>query len=177
MEKKQFEHKATHILRLQGETFPVYHKDRRLYSFIDWKESREKLIKILLLKIEIETGEKTAFIDFKMANPMRKTRLGNFFIDLRADIMVQGKSLGTLEELGMKNILLDSFETLDLEEIKIRSEKEALYSQQHFAEELDRRSAGLFSAERQQIAKSMRDQGWSTSADNRFFARKKRSAA
>lgn len=171
MERKE----ATHILRLNGEIFPVYHKERRLYCFTNWKESRDKLIKIMLLKIESQTGEKTAYIDFKMANPMRKTRLGNFFIDLRADIMVQGKSLGSVEELGMKNILIDSFETLDLEEIKIRSEKEAMYSPQQFTQELDRRSTGLLSFEKQKIVKSMLDQGWSMSADNRFFARKRRS--
>jgi len=103
MERIECTHFTTHILVLEGERFPIYHKERRLYSFVDWKESRDKLIKIMLAKIKIETGENTALINFKMANPMRKTRLGNFFIDLIADIKVKGKSLGTLEELGMKN--------------------------------------------------------------------------
>jgi hypothetical protein len=188
MERIECTQFTTHILVLEGERFPIYHKERRLYSFVDWKESRDKLIKIMLAKIKIATGENTAFIDFKMANPMRKTRLGNFFIDLIADIKVKGKSLGTLEELGMKNILIDSFETLDLKELDIRSEKEAKYSEEQYNAEFERRLAKLINESnvnlselddsdailKNQIVKSMKQEGWSMTADNRFFARSKR---
>jgi hypothetical protein len=181
-------HFTTHILVLAGESFPIYHKERRLYSFVDWKESRDKLIKIMLDKIKIATGENTAFIDFKMANPMRKSRLGNFFIDLIADIKVKGKSLGTLEELGMKNIFIDSFETLDLKELDLRSEKEAKYSEEQYNEELKKRLDKAFNNPiinlrnlcdsdntlKNEIVKSMEKEGWSMTADNRFFARNKR---
>lgn len=179
---------TTHILVLEGERFPIYHKDRRLYSFVDWKESRDKLIKIMLAKIKIATGENTAFINFKMANPMRKTRLGNFFIDLIVDINVKGKSLCTLEELGMKNLLIDSFETLDIEELEMRSEKEAKCSEEQYKVEFERRLEKLFkdatnnlrefdhSEEiiKNKIFKSMEEEGWSITYDNRFFARRKR---
>jgi hypothetical protein len=188
MERRQLKQKFTHILLLDGETFPIYHKERRLYCFIDWKESRDKLIKIMLAKIKNETGENTAFIDFKMANPMRKSRLGNFFIDLVADIKVKGKSLGTLEELGMKNILIDSFETLDLDELDMRSKKEALYSEVQYEEELNIRINKLITIEepnlkdlkysmeslKDLVMKSMEKDGWSTTSDNRFLARRRR---
>ena len=188
MERIAQTHFATHILILAGESFPIYHKERRLYSFVDWKESRDKLIKIMLDKIKSATGENTAFIDFKMANPMRKSRLGNFFIDLIADIKVKGKSLGTLEELGMKNIFIDSFETLDLKELDLRSEKEAKYSEEQYNEELKRKLNKAFNDPtinlrnlcdsddtlKIKIVKSMEQEGWTTTADNRFFARSKR---
>lgn len=188
MERIECTHFTTHILVLEGERFPIYHKERRLYSFVDWKESRDKLIKIMLAKIKIETGESTAFIDFKMANPMRKTRLGNFFIDLIADIKVKGKSLGTLEELGLKNILIDRFETLDQEELAIRLEKEANYSEEQYFEELNRRLTTLFNGSKagagkfnhlieelkNQVVLAMEKEGWSTTNDNRFYARRKR---
>ncbi len=188
MERIEYTQFTTHILVLEGERFPIYHKDRRLYSFVDWKESRDKLIKIMLAKIKIATGENTAFINFKMANPMRKTRLGNFFIDLIVDINVKGKSLCTLEELGMKNILIDSFETLDIEELEMRSEKEAKCSEEQYKVEFERRLEKLFkdatnnlrefdhSEEiiKNKIFKSMEKEGWSITYDNRFFARRKR---
>ena len=188
MEKLEHTKSLTHILIIDGERFPVYHKERRLYSFVDWKESRDKLIKIMLAKIKIEIGENTAYINFKMANPMRKTRLGNFFIDLIADIKVKGKSLGTLEELGLKNILIDRFETLDQEELAIRSEKEANYSVEQYFEELNRRLTNLFNGSKagagkfnhlmeelkNQVVLAMEKEGWSTTDDNRFFARRKR---
>jgi hypothetical protein len=188
MEKLEYTKSLTHILIIDGERFPVYHKERRLYSFVDWKESRDKLIKIMLAKIKIETGENTAYINFKMANPMRKTRLGNFFIDLIADIKVKGKSLGTLDELGLKNILIDRFETFDQEELAIRSEKEANYSVEQYFEELNRRLTNLFNGSKagagkfnhlmeelkNQVVLAMEKEGWSTTDDNRFFARRKR---
>jgi len=188
MEKLEHTKSLTHILIIDGERFPVYHKERRLYSFVDWKESRDKLIKIMLAKIKIEIGENTAYINFKMANPMRKTRLGNFFIDLIADIKVKGKSLGTLEELGLKNILIDRFETVDQEELAIRSEKEANYSVEQYFEELNRRVTNLFNGSKagagkfnhlmedlkNQVVLAMEKEGWSTTDDNRFFARRKR---
>ncbi len=188
MERIECTQFTTHILLLEGERFPIYHKERRLYSFVDWKESRDKLIKIMLAKIKLATGEKTAYIDFKMANPMRKTRLGNFFIDLIADIKVKGKSIGTLEELGMKNILIDSFETLDLQELDFRLDKEAKYSKEKYNEELKRRLTKVVNesnanlselddsaaALKIHIVKSMEQEGWSMTADNRFFARSKR---
>jgi hypothetical protein len=188
MERRKFKQKFTHILLLDGETFPIYHKERRLYCFIDWKESRDKLIKIMLAKIKIKTGENTAYIDFKMANPMRKSRLGNFFIDLVADIKVKGKSLGTLEELGMKNILIDSFETLDLDEVDMRSKKEALYYEVQYEEELNIRINKLINIDepnvidlkysmeslKDLVMKLMAKEGWSITSDNRFFARRKR---
>ena len=188
MERIEYTQFTTHILVLEGERFPIYHKDRRLYSFVDWKESRDKLIKIMLAKIKIATGENTAFINFKMANPMRKTRLGNFFIDLIVDINVKGKSLCTLEELGMKNLLIDSFETLDIEELEMRSEKEAKCSEEQYKVEFERRLEKLFkdatnnlrefdhSEEiiKNKIFKSMEKEGWSITYDNRFFARRKR---
>lgn len=136
MKKLECTKSLTHILIIDGERFPIYHKERRLYSFVDWKESRDKLIKIMLAKIKKKTGENTAFIDFKMANPMRKTRLGNFFIDLIADIKVKGKSLGTLDELGLKNILIDRFETLDQEELAKRSERESNYTKDDIMQSL-----------------------------------------
>jgi hypothetical protein len=179
---------TTHILVLDGETFPVYHKERRLYSFVDWKDARDKLIKTMLARIKIETGENTAFIDFKMANPMRKSRLGNFFIDIVADVKVNGKSLGTLEELGMKNILIDRFETLDRDEVEMRSEREAIFCKQQYDEELSFRLDGLsklnntdminlnYSAEnlKKQVKELMEKDGWCITSDNRYFARKSR---
>lgn len=188
MEKLEYTKSLTHILIIDGERFPIYHKERRLYSFVDWKESRDNLIKIMLAKIKNETGENTAYINFKMANPMRKTRLGNFFIDLIADIKVKGKSLGTLEELGLKNILIDRFETLDQEELAIRSEKEANYSIEQYFEELNRRLTNFFNGSKvgagnfnhlmeelkNQVVLTMEKEGWSTTDDNRFFARRKR---
>lgn len=188
MERRVLKQTLTHILLLDGETFPIYHKERRLYSFIDWKESRDKLIKIMLAKIKIETGENTAFIDFKMVNPMRKSRLGNFFIDLVADVKVKGKSLGTLEELGIKNILIDSFETLDLDELDMRSKKEAFYSELQYEEELDIRINKLINIDKLNqidlknsmkslkdlVMKSMEKDGWSATSDNRFLARSRR---
>ena len=188
MEITEFTKTATHILVLDGETFPVYHKERRLYSFVDWKDSREKLIKIMLAKIKVETGENTAFIDFKMANPMRKTRLGNFFIDLIADVKVKGKSLGTLEELGMKNINIDRFDTLDLDEVSKRLEREAICCREQYDEELNSRVNSLsklndadiinlnYSAEnlKKQVKELMEKEGWCITSDNRYFARKKR---
>jgi hypothetical protein len=142
----------------------------------------------MLAKIKIETGENTAFIDFKMVNPMRKSRLGNFFIDLVADIKVKGKSLGTLEELGMKNILIDSFETLDLDEVDMRSKKEALYYEVQYEEELNIRINKLINIDepnvidlkysmeslKDLVMKLMAKEGWSITSDNRFFARRKR---
>jgi hypothetical protein len=180
---------STHILVLDGERFPIYHKERRLYSFVDWKDSRDKLIKIMLAKIKRETGENTAFIDFKMANPMRKTRLGNFFIDLIADVKVKGKSLGTLEELGMKNICVDRFETLDLDELEIRSERETMHSQVEYNKEFslrlnilsNRKNTDLIDLNQSQeclsniVRTAMKKEGWSTTLDNRSFARIKRS--
>jgi hypothetical protein len=188
MERNELNKISTHILILEGERFPVYHKERRLYSFVDWKDSRDKLIKIMLAKIKVETGENTAFIDFKMANPMRKTRLGNFFIDLIADVKVHGKSLGTLEELGMKNILLDSFETLDVEELEMRLVLEAKYAEEQYTEELNKRITNLSNLLKvgydelnhlknqikNQVAKSMEKEGWSINSDNRFLARRRR---
>jgi hypothetical protein len=188
MERIKCIQQATHILVLDGERFPVYHKERRLYSFIDWKESHDKIIKIMLARIKTETGENTAFIRFKMANPMRKTRLGSFFLDLVVDIKVNGTSLGSLEELGMKNIFFDCFETLDLTELEMRSEKETMYSEEEYNKELSTRLNNLSNLENtdlidlnqsqecltNMVIAAMEKEGWSTISDNRFLARSRR---
>lgn len=177
----------SHILILDGERFFVYHVERRLYSFTDWKESRDKIIKIMLARIKKETGENSAFIKFSMANPMRKTRLGNFYLDLKVDIKVNGKVLGTLEELGMKNMFFDCFEVLDKHEIEMRAEKEALYSNVQYNKEFSSRLDNLLTNNdnlkmiihsqecfSDRVKKSMEKDGWSEKYDNRFFARYKR---
>lgn len=43
---------TTHILDIDGEKFPIYHQDRRLYKFVDWQDARNKLIKIMLVRVK-----------------------------------------------------------------------------------------------------------------------------
>lgn len=188
MEISKFEKIETHILLLEGYHFPIFHKERRLYSFMSWKESREKLIEIMLKRIKLKTGQNTAYINFKMANPMRKTRLGNFFLDLKVDIKIKGRTLGTLEELGLKDISFDCFEILDPRESTLRAEKERLYSEIEYNNELNKRMIDLLAPhkyDKNNVVKSsqhlverikglMKQDGWSTKLDNRSFARKKR---
>lgn len=179
----------THVLNIDGETFKIYHLNRRLYKFLDWKDAREKLIKIMLKKIENKTGYVTAYIEFKMANPMRKSRLGNFFIDIQADILHSGRSLGTVEELGVKQIFSDSFETLDESELELRSTVEERHSTEQYNKELELRIASLTSMNNDSeegplhcdedklkgmAKKLMASEGWSLHLDNRIHARKKR---
>lgn len=173
---------ASHILLIDGERFPVYHQERRLYKFVDWQDSRNRLIKIMLERIKAETGEPTAFINFKAVNPMRKTRLGNFFIDIDATIMVNGVSLGTPEQLGLSKIFTDAFIPLDGEEEKFRAETEARHSIMQYNQELATRTRSLAdehknlnSVEVEKLAKSlMKKDGWSENTDNRIHSRMKR---
>lgn len=184
MENLKFNKLSTHNLIIEGEKFPIYHKDRRLYGFMDWKECREKLIGLMLKKIKEKTGYSTAYIKFKMANPMRISRLGNFFIDIDANVTIEGKSLGTLEELGMKKIHVDKFEVLDIEEVLMRQEVEEKFSEIDFKEEFNNRLMNLKAINNVNennldnleylTMKRMKEEGWSTTADNRYFARFKR---
>jgi hypothetical protein len=184
---KEFKIMPSHILTLDGEQFPVYHVERRLYSFVNWKESRDKIIKVLLARIKAETGENTAFIKFKMANPMRRTRLGKFFLDLVADVSLRGNSLGTVKELGLENIFFCSFETLDSIELQLRTEKEELFADVEYNRELNFRldkslgtdHGGVRTYESRQssidkVKVMMEKEGWSAKEDNRIFARIKR---
>ena len=177
--------KATHILTIGGETFPIHHLDRRLYKFLDWKDAREKLIKIMTEKIVALKGVKSAYIEFQMANPMRKSRLGNFFIDIKADILYRNEPLGTLEELGLKQIFATSFVALDESESLIRSTIEVKHSIEQYTNELTLRVSSLKDLPMSEdnlsedhlkaIAESMMvKEGWSKSKDNRIHARKKR---
>lgn len=183
---KKSEFMPSHILTLDGERFSVYHVERRLYSFVDWKESRDKIIKVLLARIKAETGEDTAFIKFKMANPMRRTRLGKFFLDLVADVSLHGNSLGTLEELGLENIFFNGFETLDSVELQLRTEKEELFAYVEYNREFNVRldkshgdvgSISIYES-RQSVIDTikvmMEKEGWRAKEDNRSFARIKR---
>lgn len=173
---------ASHILLIDGERFPVFHQERRLYKFVDWQDSRNRLIKIMIERIKAETGENTAFIHFKAVNPMRKTRLGNFFIDIKAEIMVNGVSLGTPEELGLHKIFADNFIPLDEAEIMQRMETEQRHSAVQYEQELETRINSLSgvhpSKTLREVAelavKLMAKDGWSKSSDNRIHARMKR---
>ena len=173
---------ASHVLLIDGERFPIFHKERRLYGFVDWKDSRNRLIKVMIERIKAETGESTAFINFKAVNPMRKTRLGNFFIDVDAEIMVNGVSLGTPEELGLHKIFSDTFVTLDSEEMKQRAETELRHSSSQYEQELSTRTRSLSDTypnktgdEVKNLAIDLMEKdGWHTTFDNRIHARVKR---
>jgi hypothetical protein len=184
--------KITHVIHIDGESFPVYHLERRLYKFEDWKDAREKLIKIILRKVKEVTGVEDAYIEFQMANPMRKSRLGNFFIDIKANILYNHKSLGTVEELGVKQIFADSFDNMDEEEMSLRSNVENKHSIKQYNEELSMRVSSLRSiyanscspiygvvpmtdSAIEGIAEDlMHKEGWSKTQDNRLHARMKR---
>lgn len=183
---------ASHILYIEGEAFLVYHLNRRLYKFLDWKDSRDKLIKIIIGKLREKLGIDTAYIEFKMANPMRKSRLGNFYIDIQADILSGGKSLGTVEELGVKQIYSDTFDTLDKEESELRSTVEEKHSSEQYATELKMRVDSLKNLVNNGVSnitnftmngiKSLAEiaedlmlkEGWSKTQDNRIHARRRR---
>lgn len=173
---------ASHVLLIDGERFPIFHKERRLYGFVDWQDSRNKLIKLMIERIKAETGESTAFIHFKAVNPMRKTRLGNFFIDIDADIMVNGVSLGTPEELGLHKIFTDTFIPLDVEEMKQRAETELRHSSSQYEQELSTRTKSLTDTyptksveEVKNLAVDLMEKdGWHKTFDNRIHARVKR---
>lgn len=173
---------ASHILLLDGESFPVYHKERRLYGFVDWQESRNRLIKIMLERIKVSTGESTAFIHFSAVNPMRKTRLGNFYIDIEAEIMVNGVSLGTPESLGLKKIFTDNFIPLDQSEIDQRAETERRHSIPQFEQELSTRIKSMsisypnksLSEITSLVTDLMEKDGWNRTSDNRIHARVRR---
>lgn len=120
---------------------------------------------------------------------MRKTRLGNFFIDLIADVMLKGKSLGTLEELGLKKIFSDNYQEVDEEEIKMRKEIESKHSIEQYNQELEIRMNSLSQFHDDPLSPSflslleledlskllMKNDGWSEDQDNRIHARRKRS--
>lgn len=179
--------KASHILSIDGETFPVYHLDRRLYKFVDWKDSRERLLKIMIKRIKEKMNVDTAFITFKMANPMRKSRLGNFFIDIHAEVLYNNRSLGTVEELGLKQIFSDNYETLDPEEVDLRKDVESNLSVIQYNDELKLRVKSLkdlthlklFPAGSTDSVDSIAEgmmisEGWCRESDNRVHARQKR---
>lgn len=169
----------THNLIIDGEVFPVFHKERRLYAFVNWNDSRNKLIKVMLKKIKSETGEPSAYIKFKSANPMRRTRLGSFYLDIEAEILLNGKSLGSVEELGMRDLAIDFYETFDIDELSKREIVEKEHAEVDYQAEYSRRLAefdksGLNEDLTDLIKKSMENDCWSTISDNRFFARIKR---
>lgn len=185
-EREAFLPNTSHVLYIEGESFPVYHLDRRLYKFVDWKDSRDKLIKVILNKLRIKLGIKDAYINFKMANPMRKTRLGNFFVDIVADILHDHKSLGTLEELDLKQIFSDNFDVLDPVEIEMRKEVELKHSSEQYFHELQVRISSLKEFQGSEILvrsehefkllaeKMMTSEGWLKDSDNRIHARRLR---
>ncbi|WP_281239962.1 hypothetical protein [Flavobacterium praedii] len=127
----EYNTRITHIITIEGERFQIYHKERRLYAFVDWKGARESLIKIMLKKIYEKTGNETAYISFKMANPMRISRLGNFFIDIRAEIMYRGRSLGSVEALGLNKIFVNHYITIQEEEIDFKRKMDFEFSRKN----------------------------------------------
>lgn len=179
---------ATHTLYIEGESFLIHHLSRRLYKFLDWKDAREKLIKIILNKLSVSHDLDTAYIVFKMANPMRKSRLGNFYVDITAEFMYNGSSLGNETELGLKQIFVDSYECEDEEELELRRNVEAKHSGVQYTNELELRVKSLKDMNRfseNPIAESeggfrsmakemMKNEGWSLTQDNRIHARQKR---
>lgn len=179
----------THTLNIGDERFEIEHNDKRLYKFRDWKTARESLIRILLIKLKDSHNLDDAYIEFKMANPMRRSRLGNFYISIEAEVSFGGTKYGTLTELGLDSISVDDYETVDESEIELRENVEFKFSSDQYNKELLLRIKSLevilkmvgdsleFKTEkdlRDLVLKSMELEGWSMKKDNRIHSRIKR---
>lgn len=181
--------KHSHTINIGGESFAIEYFSKRLYKFLDWKTARESLIRIIKAKLKESHNIEDAYIEFKMANPMRRSRLGNFYISIDATVSYEGKSYGTLEDLGLSPLLVDNYLTLDEEEKTLREDVEGRFSSEQFSKEYSIRVKSLesilkktnYSLEFREssevddlILKLMELEGWSTTVDNRIHSRVKR---
>lgn len=182
----------THTLHIGEEAFDIKHNNKRLYKFINWNEARESLIRIILSKLKESHDIDDAYIDFTMANPMRRSRLGNFYIAIDAKVIVRGQgTLGTLEDLGLANILVEDYITHDEDEISLREDVEVRYSSEQYNKEYLLRKKSLEELMKNEvisikvsgsesndldgmITKLLSLEGWSDKNDNRLPARIKR---
>jgi len=180
----------THTLNIGEETFKVSHNDRRLYKFENWQTARGSLLKIVLSKLKESHDIDDAYIKFDMANPMRRSRLGNFYIDLKGNVTTKNQDLGTLEELGLSNISVDNYLCFDDDELEMRKDVEIKYStEQYYKEHLIRCNViseiikctgkSVYNLNDKQsidltVTMQMELEGWTLDKDNRVHARLKR---
>lgn len=179
----------SHTINIGEESFDIENNNRRLYKFLDWKSARESLIRIIKSKLAESHNIDDAYIEFKMANPMRRSRLGNFYINIQATVSYEGKSYGTLEELGLSPILVDDYVTHDEEELTLREDVENRFSSEQYNKEYALRVRSLAeilkktdnslefredSDVKELVFELMSLEGWSTKKDNRIHSRIRR---
>ncbi|MCC5921937.1 MAG: hypothetical protein LAT68_10910 [Cyclobacteriaceae bacterium] len=173
----------THSLFIDDHQFDIFHVDRRLYHFLgDWRKNKEIITKILLEKIEKELEPDSAYVQLDMVNPMRKSRLGNFYLDIKGIVEMNNNAAVSIESLGYHQLYVNYYETHDPSEHEIRQRIEHKHGVQQFQMEKSIRMKSLKyfypdqTLEQLEIMvdKMMTLEGWQENKDNRQHARLRR---
>jgi hypothetical protein len=185
----------THTLKIGKSRIDIYHENRRLYKFVDWKKSKPVLREFLIKKV-VEARPQLLQVpdldvNMESVNPMRTSMLGGFYLEVKGEVTGEGLVIARFSDLDIKNVKGSgmSYDCHDPEETKKRIQVEKTFGKdQYYKEEAIRMQAidslkdtlgGKIVLESSAdvdkfVTEIMVLTGWSPEEDNRLHSRVKR---
>lgn len=181
----------SHNLIIGDNKIGIYHENKRLYKICDWKSTKPiiyNFIKSHIIKLEPELKDIYFTIDLKEANPMRRTRYGNFYFQVAGTIHIKSGEKIFLEEIiPNSNIPVSRYICLDEEENKKRKDIEKSFGIDQYTKQKEFYTQAIDSiiqeSEGKQVCmkteedvdkfimRFMNITGWDINKDNRLHSR------
>ncbi|MCC5921107.1 MAG: hypothetical protein LAT68_12705 [Cyclobacteriaceae bacterium] len=175
--------KYTQILNYKDFSFPIKHENKRKYRFTEnWEVVRIKLEELIKNELTLELKEEVKDVEIYSSYPLRKSRLGNFYLHTEGKVILTHQKEIDLQKTGCAQLFIERYENLDQEEAELRKSIETQHSLKQYEVELELRvqSLSYFYRDKtmnqlQSLAKQMlANEGWTPNRDNRQYARIKR---